>query len=149
MSRYQRILLPTDFSPASQAAISHAEGLARRYEAELLLVHIVTAPVYPGVYGLGPSLVGEVERSARESAESQLAELVDGLKAKGLSAEGLLESGAAARRLVELVSERDVDLVVMATHGHTGLSHALLGSTAEKVVRTCPCPVLTVKASAE
>ena len=143
---FQRILCPVDFSAPSRTALEHAESLAKTLGAQLVLAHVVAPAVYPVAFGALPMGAAQVEEKALRAAEDGLAGTVAELAEKGLDVSSLVEAGTPARRIVEWVREHGIDLVVMGTHGLTGIGHVLLGSTAERVVRTCPCPVLTVKA---
>ncbi len=146
MFRIARILCPVDFSEPSEAALAHAEELARRFSAQLTVLHVVEPIIHPVAYGLPPVAPVNYEDLARESAAKALAPIVARLEAAGVQASPLVDAGAASQRICQVAGEGGYDLVVVATHGYTGLKHVLLGSTAERVVRSCPCPVLTVKA---
>ena len=126
--RLNEILFPTDFSPASEAAGRFAREMAVQAGARLHVLHVVP-PV------TDPSLPAE-----------QLARVARGL-ADGLDVETALLSGWAGRNIVDYAREKRVDLIVVGTHGRTGISHAILGSVAETVVRLAPCLVLTVPAA--
>ena len=139
------IMCPLDFSEPCRVALDHAESLARTLGAELILAHVVVPAMYPVAFGAVPLGAVTLEEEARAAAETSLAEDVKRLGEEGVNCRGLVEVGTPAYRLVEMVRENGVDLVIMGTHGATGLGHVLLGSTAERVVRHCPCPVLTVK----
>jgi nucleotide-binding universal stress UspA family protein len=139
------ILCPVDFSEPCRVAMEHAESLARTLGAELILAHVVVPAMYPVAFGAVPLGAVTLEEEARGAAEASLTADVKRLSEQGITCRGLVEVGTPAYRLVEMVRENAVDLVVMGTHGATGLGHVLLGSTAERVVRLCPCPVLTVK----
>ena len=102
--------------------------------------------MYPVAYGMPPVAMVNYEDTARDSAGKALAPLVDAINQRGAKARALVTTGIASLRICEIVTEEHIDLVVLSTHGYTGLKHVLLGSTAERVVRSCPCPVLTVKA---
>jgi nucleotide-binding universal stress UspA family protein len=142
----KQILIPIDFSDYSDQALRWGVSLAQKYGAQLLLLHVI------------PEVLEEV--SARESAgeqrvidltakvEAQLHELArQGLK-EGLAVHVRVADGEPADAILRMAHEQRVDLIVMGTHGRTGLSHLLLGSTAEAVVRAASCPVFTVRASA-
>ncbi|HZL99778.1 MAG TPA: universal stress protein [Planctomycetota bacterium] len=146
MSRFARILCPIDFSQPSEAALAHAEEIARTFGAELLVAHVVEPMIYPVAYGMPPVAPIDYEDAAKTSAAKALEPVVARLAKAGVKASPVVDTGAASMRICELVKERKCDLVVLATHGYTGLKHVLLGSTAERVVRHCSCPVLTVKA---
>lgn len=139
------ILCPVDFSEPCRPAMEHAESLARSLGAELLLAHIVVPAMYPVAFGAVPLGAVTLEEEARKAVETNMAALVKDMTARGVTCRSIVEVGTPANRLVDMVRENGIDLVVMGTHGTTGLGHVLLGSTAERVVRLCPCPVLTVK----
>ena len=143
--KIQKILCPTDFSEHSEQALEHGAGLAKLLDAQLIIAHCVEPVIYPVAYGLAPLGNRNYEEEAREAAEAKIAPLVDKLESDGVKASSLVVTGTAWLRLCEVAEEEGADLMVMATHGYTGLKHVLLGSTAEHVVRHCPCPVLTVK----
>ena len=137
---YERILHPTDGSEGSMAAADHAIELAERYGATLHSVYAVNTTVGPeaGVVGVFDALE-EAGREAIEDFEARAS-------AAGIeSVEGSVVSGRPHQVILDYVDDHDVDLVVMGTHGRTGLDRYLLGSVAEKVVRSCPVPVLTVR----
>ena len=146
MLTVRKILCPTDFSDPSREALSTAEAMAKLFDAELIVCHVVEPAIYPVAVGLPPTAGYDLEKQAFDAAEERLGALVQELGTRGLRASARVESGPAWQRLGELVKEQGIDMVVLATHGLTGLAHVLLGSTAERLVRTCPCPVLTVKA---
>jgi nucleotide-binding universal stress UspA family protein len=140
------ILHPTDFSPASRAAFTHALALARAERAELLVVHVL-APVLPmvGEGYMTPRTFDDVQRSMRAQAQKQLDRLVAKAKTARVRARGLLYEGTAADAIVRAARARRARLIVMGTHGRTGLTRLLIGSVAERVVGTAPCPVLTIR----
>ena len=126
--KLNEILFPTDFSPASEAAGRIAREMAMRADARLHVLHVVPPMA-------DPSLPTEsLARVARRLAD-------------GLRAETVLLSGWAGRHIVDYAREKRIDLIVLGTHGNTGITHAILGSVAETVVRLAPCLVLTVPAS--
>ena len=141
---YERILHPTDGSEGSMAAADHAIELATHHGAALHTVYAVNPNVGPeaGVVGALEAL----EEAGREATEA----VVERAEAAGVgTVEGSVASGRPYRVILDAVDDHDVDLVVMGTHGRTGLDRYLLGSVAEKVVRTCPVPVLTVRSPDE
>ena len=145
MTSIDKILCPLDFSEHSQVALEHAESLAKRLDAELVLAHVVEPAIYPVAFGAVPMAVANVEEEAKQHAEQALQKTVAEVVARGVRCSSIVGSGTAALRVCEMVRENGFDLVVMATHGLTGLPHVLLGSTAERIVRHCPCAVFTVK----
>jgi len=133
-----KILYPTDFSAAGECALEMAASLARDRGATLLIGHVEEPPmVYGGVefyYGI---------EGTREEIARRLNEVVPADPT--VACEHRLIAGAPAAAIVELAEQENVDLIVMATHGRTGLTRVLMGSVAEEVVRKAKCPVLTVK----
>jgi nucleotide-binding universal stress UspA family protein len=142
----KRILVPTDFSKFSQVAITYAAALAEKFAAELFLLHVVQdlTVFFPEAVEAAPAVAlpadqflaaarSAMERSARDSCLQNLAVHQE------------VRVGTPFYEIVRYAREMKIDLIVMGTHGHTGLVHVLLGSVTEKVVRKAPCPVLTVR----
>jgi len=142
------ILVATDFSPASAAALTYGRELATNFGAQLLVVHVagnvLTRP-YAGGDGISfvdPGLQLELEVRAHRQLEA----VISAEDRKARRAQGIvLASNAPAVAIVEYAEEKGVDLVVLATHGRGAVAHLLMGSVAERVVRTAACPVLTVR----
>jgi nucleotide-binding universal stress UspA family protein len=133
-----RIFVPYDFSEPAGQAVRYGEALADLYGAELSLVHVVQELMVPMEYEVE---VPKVDREAvTERARTALEDVSD------REHRILVRTGHPARRIVELADDHDADLLVIATHGRTGLRRVLLGSVAEQVIRRAPCPVFTVKA---
>jgi universal stress protein A len=146
MSRVHRILHPSDFSRASTAAFAKAVELAKMNRAELLVAHVLT-PVVP-VVGDGyvsPTVYDKIESSARAYALKQLGALVVKAKKSGARAKSLLLLGVPHEQITRAARSRHADLVVLGTHGRTGLARMFLGSVANRVVATAGCPVMTVR----
>lgn len=142
---FQRILCATDFSDTAEAAWETACELARVHRAELVLVHVFTGlPMYSYAELPGPT-VQKVWEEQRQWVEQTLDERVAAATARGLTARGVLKIGAAATEIPETATEEHADLIVVGTHGRTGLNRLVIGSIAERVVRLAPCPVLTIK----
>lgn len=143
--RFQRILRPTDFSAFARTALPHVHGLVRRNEAGLVLLHVLTpaeADVEPGITGqIWDSLLVE----GRRRAEAQLALLAEELQSLGVRVETLLGEGVAFQEILRVAERQRCDLIILASHGRTGLGHVLIGSVAEKVVRRASCPVFVVR----
>jgi nucleotide-binding universal stress UspA family protein len=142
--RFRHILVPTDFSDGSEAAFSAALELAAGTGARLTLLHVhhVPATALPDMlFPMTPELMQSVEHSV----ELCLSQLVERARVAGVDACHRTLFGATHREICALAKDLDVDLIVIGTHGHTGLSHAILGSVAERVVRRAHCPVLTVR----
>jgi nucleotide-binding universal stress UspA family protein len=146
MSRIRRILHPSDFSRASRMAFTKAVEMADANRAELLLVHVL-APVVPMVGDgyLSPQIYEEIETSARTQAQKQLDALATTAKKAGARAKTLLLGGVAHEQIIRAARSKRADLIVIGTHGRTGLAKLFLGSVAGRVVSTASCPVLTVR----
>lgn len=141
----QRILLPTDFSNCSAAATKYACELATRFDAELHLLHTLESHLasVPD-FGMGLALPRSVTESTA-AAEKSLAGVLDPKWSAGRKVIHAVVEGSPKTEIVRYAHKENIDLIVLATHGRTGLSHMLMGSVAESVVRTSPCPVLTVR----
>lgn len=145
MIAIRKILCPVDFTDTSREAIRWACGLARTFDATLALVHVYQPPGYAlpeGVIIAGPKVMSDL----LEAVERELAR--ERATAEDFGApriETRAVQGVASQEIVRLAREESYDLIVMGTHGRTGLAHALLGSVAERVIRGAPCPVLTVR----
>ena len=141
----RHILVPTDFSECSTAALRYGLALAERFDAHLHLLHAVQSPFdQPWAAEVYAVSQADFEKTAREESDTQLARL---LAASGRRADQVTCSttlGAPFLAIITYAKEAPIDLIVMGTHGRRGLSHALLGSIAEKVVRTSKVPVLVV-----
>lgn len=149
--RLRRILVATDFSGAADRALPWAETLAKEAGAMLTLLHVFSASkLTPGGvdntgFGLATPLVESIVRDVRNGVASQLDALCRAARTRGVHAETLLLEGEAAARVSEAAHSMQSDLIVLATHGHTGWDRPLLGSTAERVVRHAHAPVLVVR----
>jgi universal stress protein A len=141
----RHILVPTDFSESSKYALDEAVGLAQAFGAKLTLLHVVELPSYV-TDGHTPVHVSMALRDdLRGHAQRELAKLpVGGSGAPGEIARRVVV-GVPHQQILEAAVAEQVDWIVMATHGRPGLSHLVMGSVAERVVRTAPCPVLTIR----
>jgi len=148
MRQYKRILCPVDFSPFSNAAVDEAASLALSMGSELCLLHAYQNPAYvlpmSGYVGPTADMITQMRRQLAEELETQAAPY----RKQGIKVETLVIEGVPYKSIVDHATEWHADLVVMGTHGRTGLSHALTGSVAERVVRMAHCPVLVTRASA-
>ena len=150
MLTLHKVLVPTDFSESSAAALDHAHALCRRFGSKLVLMHVVETTGFTNIVSSSgyaaviPDLFDEILACARGQLES----LVTEKDRQAFPVETILRvTGRPAREIVRVATDEHVDLIVMGTQGRRGLSHLVLGSVAEEVVRTARCPVLTLKAS--
>jgi nucleotide-binding universal stress UspA family protein len=145
------ILLPTDFSECGNYALSFAASLARKFGASIICVHVIE-PMVPTVGYSGmtePLPIADISDQLESSAERELPKFAEGVEFAGLEMEEVIVHGEAASEIVRVAKERNVDLIVVSSHGRTGLGRILFGSTAEAVVRHASCPVLVVKPAKE
>lgn len=141
LSEFEHILAPTDFEPASAGALALATSLAKKFGAKLTLLHVWEIQIYPYMESImNAEVMYRIENAAKERLEASLREL----KLVVPGAQARLETGLPAPTILEMIPKLGVDLVVMGTHGRHGLSHTLLGSVAERVVRASEVPVITV-----
>ena len=135
--------MPSDFSPASDNAFKYALRFGQEFGADLFLIHVLPPPLAPTF----PGQPGEPDFSKSESASAKknLRVWVNSAQAVGVNATLALRNGLPEHEIVEAAKDHDVDLVIIATHGYTGWKHFCIGSTAERVVRAAPCPVLVVR----
>lgn len=143
--RLQKILLPTDFSNYSAAATKYACEMATRFDSELHLLHTLeTHLASTPEFGMGLALPTYIKES-KAAAEKSLAGVLDPKWSEGRTVVQAVLVGSPKVEIVRYARKHDIDLIVLSTHGRTGLPHVLMGSVAESVVRTSPCPVLTVR----
>jgi len=140
----RHILAPTDFSEFAKQAVDYAYGLAQKFGARLSLLYVIELPAMP-VEDFVPARWGMSLADLERQARLELARLVPEAEPAVVDVVRLVDVGSPYRKIVENAEAENADLIVMATHGHTGLSHLLLGSVAERVVRLAPCPVLTLR----
>lgn len=136
----RRILVATDFSHGAEAALSWAKALAAAFEAEVVLLHVLDLSRFPPNIAAAPT-GEEVLTHVRADNARQMAKMVERLP----GARAIIREGTARSAILEVASEIQADLIVMGTHGHTGLTHVFFGSVAEHVVRHSRIPVLTVR----
>jgi universal stress protein A len=146
MAAFRRMLHPTDFSRASAPALRRAVALARACRAPLVVLHVMTPPSPFISEGAPPTSYTELLRLARRSAKRRLAAVLARVKREGVRATAIFAEGIPADGILRAARRARTDLIVMGTHGRTGLSRVFMGSVAERVVRESRCAVLTVRA---
>lgn len=148
MRVFRRILHATDFSSASRPALAKAIALARQNRAALQVVHALPPLALPvgGDFGyVPPGTYEAIDRRARQHAQKQVTALISRARKAGVRATAVLLDGAPHEQVPRAARRMRADLIVIGTHGRTGISKVLLGSVAERLVRLAPCPVLTVR----
>jgi nucleotide-binding universal stress UspA family protein len=143
-----KILVPTDFSSYAETAMHYALDLAQDYAAEVLLLHVIPERDLRAIfdYPLGFPLE-QVLHEYQDKVEQHCAQVAAQAQQQGTPVTPLVSFGVPYEKIIQAAKDHHVDLLIMATHGRTGLSHAVLGSVAERVVRLAPCPVVTIKST--
>ena len=146
MTQVRRILYASDLSRASRQAFATAVTLAKAHRASLTVLHVVepVTPTLPDEY-IGSATWDQIDRDTRAWASRQLDALVQKARAQGVRATMLMVDGSAADRIARAARFTKADLLVVGTHGRSGLTKFLVGSVAQRVVALAPCPVVTVK----
>lgn len=145
MDTIKNILVPIDFSNYSKNALRYAVNFAKTFKSKIYLVYVVEPVIYPSDFSMGQVTfpVNDLEMNVR--AKDELDNLAKSEIGSEIEVETVIKTGKPFVEINETASELDIDLIIIATHGHTGMEHLLFGSTAEKVVRKAPCPVLTLR----
>lgn len=144
MKFINKILVPTDFSDLSLAALEYATSFAKIYDAKIYMIHVVENPTALAFHSVDISSE-TVLRDAEEEAENQLRDFISNKLPTVKGIMPIVRRGNASREIVHHAMEENFDVIIMATHGRTGFAHMLMGSIAESVVRYSSVPVLTVK----
>ncbi|MFA3783151.1 universal stress protein [Melioribacteraceae bacterium 4301-Me] len=141
----KKILVPIDFSDYSKNALKYAVNFAKYFNAKMYLIYVIEPIVYPADFSMGQVAIPTINIDIHKRAEEELNSLAKNFVGTELEVETIIKTGKPFVEIYETAKEKDVDLIIIATHGHTGVEHLLFGSTAEKVVRKAPCPVLTLR----
>lgn len=144
MIKIEKILYPTDFSEYADHARDYVVEMAKKFGAKVIVVHVLATPAYAVSYEIAID-VNTLREELQKAAEKRMAEVQAKFTADGIDVETVIDVGAGFVEIVRIARKRDIDMIIMATHGWGGVKHLLLGSTAEKVVRKAPCPVLTIR----
>ncbi len=144
MKEVKKILIPIDFSEHSLFALDYAKLFAEKFNAELILLNVVEPVMFVADLTMGQINVPSIESELIQKSESKIKEIADVLKDK-YNVRGLVKLGKPYAEIIETAKSENIDLIVIGSHGHTGVEHLLFGSTAEKVIRKATCPVLIVR----
>ena len=139
------ILFPTDFSNGARAAMDHAISLARDYQAKLILLYVIQDISIAEWYIPSSLSVADLVEDMQKSAWQEMDKWIAEVSAKVKDVEKMVVRGVPFVEIIKTAKDKNADLIVIGTHGRTGIDHMLFGSTAEKVVRKASCPVLTVR----
>jgi len=140
-----KILVPVDFSNYSKVALSYASKIAQSYKANLQVLHVIEETINPAFSLSGKSSIFDLIPGIKTDCNERIVKMVSETVSDKIKSEVHVISGSAANNIIKFAKENSTDLIVIATHGLTGLEHMLLGSVTEKVVRMAHCPVFTVK----
>jgi nucleotide-binding universal stress UspA family protein len=142
----QRILVPIDFSEHSKNALKYAIPFAEKFNASIDLIYVVEPTIYPADFSFGQIGFPNVEEELRVRGSAELENLMTKEIAGKVNSRKIVRTGKPFYEINQYAMEENISLIIIATHGHTGMEQILFGSTAEKVVRKAPCPVLVVRA---
>ncbi len=140
----RKILVPVDFSDFSKKALDYAIEFSSKFNAKLYLIYVVEPQIYPADFTMG-QVIPTFDKDISKAAGDELLHLAKETIGQNIPYETIIKIGQPFYEIIETASEVNADLIIIATHGHTGMEHLLFGSTAEKVVRKAPCPVLTLR----
>lgn len=146
---FSKILVPIDFSDYSKMALDYAVEFAKKFNSQLFLIYVIEPIVYPSDFGLGQVPMSSIDMEIQSRAEDEMQKLVNEKVPKETKVSWIIRVGKPFIEIINEAKEKDCDLIIIATHGHTGIEHILFGSTAEKVVRKSPIPVLVVREKQE
>lgn len=141
----KKVLVPIDFSDYSKSALKYAISLTKIFNAEIILIYVVEPVIYPPDFSMGQIAIPTVTSEWDERAKEELNKLAKTEFTDAANVKTIVKTGKPFVEIIETAREENIDLIIIATHGHSGVEHILFGSTAEKVVRKAPCPVLTLR----
>lgn len=147
LTQFTSILFPTDFSSVSSQVALEVVELCRLFQAKLHILHVIESDAVVSMYGHALDSMRDLDDGVRETLEQRLDEFVQPLRTGQVDITAELRTGTMAEMICSYAAAHGNDLIVMATHGRSGLSHLLLGSVTERVVRLAPVPVLSLKSS--
>jgi nucleotide-binding universal stress UspA family protein len=145
MDEIKKVLVPIDFSDYSKNALRYSVNIIKQFQAKVSLVYVIEPMIYPTDFSMGQIAVPSSDLDISKRAREELEKLAKTEFGSDIVVDIIIKTGKAFVEIIETASELDIDLIIIATHGHTGVEHLLFGSTAEKVVRKAPCPVLSLR----
>ncbi|MFZ2323929.1 MAG: universal stress protein [Ignavibacteriaceae bacterium] len=141
----KKVMVPIDFSDYSKSALKYAVSFAKTFSAEITLIYVVEPIIYPPDFSMGQIAIPSVNTEWDERAREELDKLAKNEISPEVKVKSIIKTGKPFVEIIETAVEENTDVIIIATHGHSGVEHILFGSTAEKVVRKAPCPVLTLR----
>jgi len=145
MIAIKTILVPTDFSDYSKVSLPLAVDLAKKYGAKLVVLHVFDEELFAPIFFEAGGKAEEYFIRIRNDFDAAVEQFLDGIDTESIEVESHLANGTPFVEVIRFAREKGIDLIIMGTHGKSGLAHALLGGVAEKVVRKSPCPVMVVR----
>ena len=145
MPQFRKILVPVDFSECSREAFRYALSLARQYKSKVILLHVIDSRSYDSIFHIHMVSEEKATEMLKQHCLKKYEQLLADHPTEGIEVEQRVKSGHPYVEIVCEAAHEEVDLIVIGTHGRSGLDHILFGSVAEKVVRKAPCPTLAVK----
>jgi nucleotide-binding universal stress UspA family protein len=144
-NQINKILVPVDFSDYSKSSLRYAVNFSKYFKAEMILIYVVEPVIYPPDFSMGQIAIPAINPEWDQRAREELYKLAESEIHGDVKVKTIIKTGKPFMEIIEAAEEEDIDLIIIATHGHSGVEHILFGSTAEKVVRKAPCPVLTLR----
>ena len=141
----KKVLVPIDFSDYSKSALKYAVNFTKSFNADIILIYVVEPVFYPPDFSMGQIAMPSINTEWDDRAKDELEKLAKSEITGVANVKTIIKTGKPFVEIIETAKEENVDLIIIATHGHSGVEHILFGSTAEKVVRKAPCPVLTLR----
>lgn len=141
----KKILVPIDFSDYSKSALKYTVNFAKYFKAEIHLIYVIEPVIYPPDFSMGQIAIPAIDLDMDKRSQEELQKLSKKEIPPETKVQIFVKTGKPYIEIIETAREQNIDLIIIATHGHTGVEHILFGSTAEKVVRKAPCPVLTLR----
>ena len=141
----KKILVPIDFSDYSKSSLKYATNFANKFNAGITLIYVVEPVIYPPDFSMGQIAIPSVNAEWDLKAKEELEKLGKQEIPESINVSIIIKTGKPFLEIIDTAAEENIDLIIIATHGHSGVEHILFGSTAEKVVRKAPCPVLTLR----
>jgi nucleotide-binding universal stress UspA family protein len=141
----KKVLVPIDFSDYSKNSLRYSINFVKCFNAELLMIYVVEPVIYPPDFSMGQIAVPSVDLELDRRASEELNKLAVTEIPRDMKVRTIIKSGKPFVEIIETAAEENVDLIIIASHGHSGVEHILFGSTADKVVRKAPCPVLSLR----
>lgn len=145
----KRVVVPIDFSDYSKSALKYAVSFCKHFNAKIILVYVVEPVIYPPDFSMGQIAMPNVAIDMDKRANEELEKLAKKEIPSDLEVTTKIRTGKPFVEIIETAADEDADMIIIATHGHSGVEQILFGSTAEKVVRKAPCPVLTIRMPAK